>query len=181
MLYEYFIAGPCGVGKSAISSLFAQQTVLKYLDFDELRATKNSSACSLRGLNIMECLSQELDNFSVSFLLDIGGDTVFRQNTNNYGRLKQIQQLRNKYSAKVVILTAKKGVLFERYIKTEIKAIVDKEVNTIYFNRLRSDWLTFEQPRWQECQDINIDTSFLMVDGVIGQIKVDINMNMGLL
>jgi shikimate kinase len=170
------IAGPCGVGKSTISSLLAQQTGMRYLDFDELRATKNSSACSLSSLNILECLSQELDNLSVSFLLDIGGGTVFRPNTNNDERLKQIQQLKNKYSAKVVILTAKKDVLFERYINTETKGKVDKEKNTIYFNRLWSDWLTFEQPRWQECHDINIDTSSLTVDGVIGQIKAGVNM-----
>jgi len=168
------VAGPCGVGKSTTSCLFAQQAGMKYLDFDKLRATKNSLACSLRSLNIIECLSQELNSAFMSFLLDIGGGTVFRPNTNNDERLKQIYQLKKKYSAKVVILTANQDVLFERYINIETKGTVNKAQNTIYFNRLWSDWLIFEQPRWEECRDIIIDTSFLTIDGVIGQIEADL-------
>ncbi len=175
------IAGPCGVGKSTISSLFAQKTGMEHLDFDELRATKNSLECSLRSLNIMECLSKELNSNSESFLLDIGGGTVFRLNTNNDERLKQVLQLKNKYSAKVVLLTAKQNILLKRYINTKTKGTLDKEQNTIYFNRLWSDWLTFEHPRWQECRDIIIDTSFLTVEGVIGQIEADLNQSTGLL
>jgi hypothetical protein len=88
--------------------------------------------------------------------------------------------LKNKYSAKVVLLTANPNVLLERYMDTKTKGAIEKEQNAIYFNELWSDWLTFEQPHWQECRDITIDTSFLTVDDVIGQIEADLNMSTGL-
>lgn len=90
------IAGPCGVGKSTIASMLAKKTGMKYLDFDEIRATKNDPPCSLSKINIIECLSHELRNASIRFILDIGGGTVFRQTTNNDEQLRQILRLKKR-------------------------------------------------------------------------------------
>ena len=165
------VVGPSGVGKSTVSNLFAQQAGMRYLDFDKIRSTKNSLPCSLSRLNILECLSSELDSNSTGFVLDIGGGTVFRPNIDNDDRLRQILQLKNAYSAQVVMLTANQDILFERYINTKTKDASSKQQNSIYFNNLWSDWLTIEQPYWQLCVELTIDTTSLTAENTIEKIE----------
>jgi hypothetical protein len=84
-LINIIISGPCGVGKSAAAKRYALQTQMKYLDFDELRATDMErrkgeiSPCSVSYLDLTKCLPPMLENISSNFVLDIGGDTVFRR------------------------------------------------------------------------------------------------------
>src|SRR5437762_9648703 len=119
------VAGPCGVGKSTIAESFARSMGIEYLDFDELRAIDMEerkgafSPCSVSTLNLKECLPTKLEKISSSFILDIGGDTVFRRSTNNKERLDQILWLKDSYSVKIILLLSEKDVLFQRFVATK--------------------------------------------------------------
>lgn len=164
-------AGPCGVGKSTIARIYSRQANLVYLDFDEIRRihaqnTKvQKSPFSLTYLNLKEIFQNiaPIPN-STKFLLDIGGDTVFRKNVDNPSRLKQVRWIKGNYSSRIIVLTATKEALLKRYIKT--KKRTENE-----FYREWSDWLNIAEPYWRKCGDIFIDTSFLSVAEVVNKIN----------
>jgi hypothetical protein len=164
------IAGPCGVGKSKVAKSFAHQTRKKYLDFDELgiadmvKRKVGISPFSSSRLNLKQCLPPILDTISIGFVLDIGGDTVFRPRADNDDRLMQILWLKKTYSAQIVVLTARKDILFERFIAS-------KNRNASEFDETWMDWVTVGKPYWQRCVDLLVDTSLLATDDTSRQIE----------
>jgi len=154
------IVGPCGVGKSKVSELFAREAGLIYLDFDKIRSTKKSLPCFLNELNILECLSPEINEASPGFVLDIGGGTVFQPKFDNDNRLEQIVLLKKTYFSKIVMLIANQNILFERYKNTK-KDISSKNQTQVCnnFKEMWNNWLVIEQPYWQRCAEKIIDTS----------------------
>ena len=165
------IAGPCGVGKSTVAKPLAEQVQAEYLDFDEIRATKkNSIPCMLSRLNIIECLSSELALFKLGFVLDVGGGTVFRPNTDNVERMRQVRQLKNLYLARVVVLTADRDTLFKRYMNSK-PDVSSKNENASYFENALSNWKVTEQPYWEQCAELTIDTTLLTGKDTIKMIE----------
>ena len=135
------VAGLCGVGKSTIAEFFARNVGTIYLDFDELRAIEmeemkdvSFSPCSASKLNLKECLPAKLEKISSSFISDIWGDTVFRRRANNEERLDQGRWLKEAYSVQIIILLAKKDILFARFTS-------GKPQNKSGFDELWLDWL----------------------------------------
>jgi len=155
-------AGPCGVGKSTIAKIYSQQFNLAYLDFDELRRVHaEKTSFSLKYLNLKDVLQNIAPNLSsTKFLLDIGGDTVFRRNTNNAKRLEQIVWIKETYRSKVVVLSARKEILFFRFLSTKKRRIKE-------FSNVWEEWVNIAEPNWKEAGDIFIDTSFLSTQKTI--------------
>ena len=168
------IAGPCGVGKSTIAQSFAQKTGLVFLDFDELRAVEMSrkkegfSPCSVSKLNLKECLPSLLNTISTGFVLDIGGDTVFRPNANNDDRRDQVLWLKKTYSAQIVVLTAEREILYQRFTAS-------KNRGTREFDVLWIDWESMGEPYWLSCADLIVDTTHQSISDTLKQIEENQN------
>ncbi len=168
------ICGPCGVGKSSIAIYFAHQSQMKYLDLDEIRAADMErrkgvpSPCSVSYLNLIECLSSKLDGVTKNFVLDIGGDTVFRPRANNIDRLNQIFWLKKTYAAKVALLMAKREILLQRFNSS-------KKRNESEFDQLWKDWYSVGLPFWQKCADKSFDTSTNTIDETSRQLQDMLN------
>lgn len=168
------LSGPCGVGKSTIGKVLAKRIRVKYLDFDELgfvdmeRRSFGISPFSIAGFNLPQCFSIMLNNPTDRFVLDIGGENVFRQNTDNKNRVDQINTVKIEYSSLVFVLSANKLVLINRYLR-------EKERDDSEFNRIWFDWKNIAEPCWNQCGDVFIDTTCLdvidVVDNIVTHIK----------
>ena len=144
--------------------------VLEHIELDKIRDIRTSKDCSLRNLDLLKCLSNELKFASEGFVLDIGGDSVFRLGVDNKDRLNQIIDLKKTYSGRLVVLTANRNVLLERYINTKSKGIGNSLQNEMYFQSLWSNWLNVEKRLWEKCADFFIDTTSLGTKQVVNKI-----------
>ncbi len=169
------IVGPCGVGKTTVAKILANRANVAYFDFDEigkldmLKRKGQVSPFSASRLNFMQSIPTIiLSTTSTKFVLDIGGDTVFRKNADNDERLAQVIWLKETYTSPITVLTAKKDVLQGRFIST-------KKRSKNEFDEIWKNWVDIAEPHWKNCGDIFIDTSFLTVDEVIGQIEANLN------
>ncbi len=162
------MAGPCGVGKSAVSKLLSDRLSMMYLDFDEIgtidmKTRKGSvSPCSVSKLNLMECLQPHLDKITVDFIMDLGGDSIFRPHADNENRLEQIYWLKKAYSCRLIVLVAQEDTLRHRFLCSKGR---DNGKND-NFDDLWVNWLIIAEPYWQKCLDLLIDTSSLTVDEI---------------
>jgi shikimate kinase len=165
------IVGPCGVGKSSVAKLYAIQQKIKYLDFDAIGLKDMEehrgkiSPFSIMGLNFKLCLPKILDSINSKFILDIGGDNVFRFNVDNNERLAQIIWVKKTYSAQVIVLEAIKEILLNRFIDT-------KHRKEIEFEQIWKNWQDIANFYWGQCGDIFIDTSFLSIEDTLNQIDL---------
>ena len=80
------LVGPCSVGKSTVAKLLANRANIVCLDFDEIgiqdmqKRKGQVSPFSSSRLNFMQSIPTIiLNTTSTGFVLDIGGDTVFRK------------------------------------------------------------------------------------------------------
>jgi shikimate kinase len=176
-------AGPCGVGKSTIGLSYANRKGIEFIDFDEYRAVEmekarpNNSACSVTHLDLRKCLPSLLDAISKNFLLDIGGDTVFRPITDNEDRKNQILWLKINYSARLVLLTAKRDILFQRFSTSKDRNRRCANELIAKFDELWNNWLSIGEPYWSECADLQIDVSPQSIKDSISQIEQGLNDN----
>ena len=157
----------------------ASRANLSYLDFDALdivdMQTRKAqvSPFSVSKLNFMQCLPTLISSVtSAGFVLDIGGETVFRKNVDNNERLNQVLWLKETYTSIVVVLTASKNVLLNRFISAKNRS--ENE-----FDRTWDDWVNVAEPYWQKCGNIFVDTSFLAIDEIIGQIEAILSRSVG--
>jgi shikimate kinase len=171
------ITGPCGVGKSTIAKSIADRMGIVFLDFDEHRATEMGNTylghhpCSVSYLNLKECLYTKLEKISTNFILDIGGDTIFRLGVDNEDRKNQIQCLKTRYSARIVLLTSERDVLFRRFSGCEKRKL--KGINGLLeeFDVLWKDWLSIGATYWTSCADLVLDTTISSVIDTIKQVE----------
>lgn len=112
------------------------------------------SPCSVSKLNLKECLVPVLKANPAGFVLDIGGDTVFRKNADNEARLEQVRWLKHNFGAMVVTLTAERDVLRERFLGSKNRR-PDK------FDEVWESWKAIGEPYWDRCSDFVIDTTSL--------------------
>lgn len=176
------LAGPCGAGKSTTAQSYASRTSMAFLDFDEHRSVEMSkgslgyySPCSVSHLNLKECLSSKLDTIPTNFILDIGGDTVFRPGVDNRDRRAQIEWVKTNYSARVVLLIITRDVLYRRFSNSKNRNLRDTADLLERFNVLWNDWLTIGLPNWNDCADLIIDVSSLSIKDAISQIEEGLN------
>jgi hypothetical protein len=179
------LTGPCGVGKSTIGQAYANRRGIEFIDFDEYRAVEmekvnpSISPCSVSYLDLRKCLPTRLDILSKDFLLDIGGDTVFRPFMNNEDRKVQVQWLKSNYSAMLVLLTANRETLFQRFSISKDRNRSGSDYLIEEFNELWNNWLSIGEPYWSEYADLRIDTSSQSIIAAVGQIDDGLN-NMNL-
>ncbi|MEK7325533.1 MAG: hypothetical protein AAB217_09795, partial [Chloroflexota bacterium] len=142
------------------------QWKVKCLDFDEIRSRDmrdrkgQVSPCSVSRLNLTECLTPTLKACGERFVLDFGGDSVFRKSKDNEERLEQVLWLKRTYAAQVVVLTAQKDVLRRRFLATKDRAADE-------FDELWQTWILIEEPYWQRCADQFLDTTNLTPENVV--------------
>lgn len=168
------IVGPCGVGKSTVAKFLASRANTPYLDFDEIgiqdmqKQKGQISPFSASKLNFTQSIPTIIPNTTSSrFVLDIGGDTVFRKNADNDERLTQVIWLKETYTSPIIVLIAKKVVLQKRFVSTKNRS--ENEFDEIWQN-----WTGVAEPYWNKCGDVFIDSSFLTVDEIAGQIEANL-------
>ena len=177
------LTGPCGVGKSTIGQSYANRKGIEFIDFDEYRAVEmekarpNNSTCSVSHLDLRKCLPPLLDVLSKNFILDIGGDTVFRPIADNEDRKDQIHWLKSNYSARLVLLTAKRDILFQRFSTSKDRNRRGANELNVEFDELWNNWLSIGEPYWCECADLQIDVSSQSIKESISQIEQGLNDN----
>lgn len=168
------LVGPCGVGKSVVGKSFANRAQLKYLDFDALgiedmkKRKAGKSPFSRTGLNFRQSIPIIMDATIRGHVLDIGGSTVFYANADNNERLEQVLWVKETYAAQIIVLTATKDTLANRFISDESRRITD-------FDAIWDEWSNIAEPYWRQCGDEFIDTSFLTVNDVTTQIEIIMN------
>ena len=121
------------------------------------------SPCSVSRFNLRECLPSVLNALAEEFVLDIGGDTVFRPNTDNDERRQQVLWLKRSYSALIVVLTAGKECLFQRNSNGKNRTLTE-------FELLWLDWKTIGEPNWFSCADAVIDTTDKTINESVDEI-----------
>jgi len=157
------VVGPCGVGKSRISRIIAENANVVYIDFDEIRAADMNrrrgqvSPCSVSRLNLRKCIPYVLDPYPEGFILDMGGDTVFRSNADNENRFEQVMWLKQTYSASITLITAEEKELCQRFLASKNRGAEE-------FDNLWQNWQTIEEPYWRRCADVVIDSTGLSLD-----------------
>lgn len=168
------IVGPCGVGKSTVAKFLANRANTPYLDFDEIgiqdmqKRKGQVSPFSASRLNFLQSIPTIIpDTTFAKFVLDIGGDTVFRKNVDNDKRLAQVIWLKETYATPIVILAAQKDVLQKRFVST-------KKRSGNEFDEIWQNWTDIAEPNWKKRGDIFIDTSFLTVDEISRQIETNL-------
>jgi shikimate kinase len=157
---RYFIAGPCGIGKTTLGKLLSEELKLRFIDHDEMKEKVNHYPypCSVSKLNIAECLRESLviEGNPNSFIFAAGGDSIFRVGADNDARLLQLSQVKENYAFVVVVLIAEETILEQRYLQVGTR---DKE----NFSNIWNNWINVEQPYWEKCADYIVDTSDLVL------------------
>jgi len=113
----------------------------------------NNSPCSVSFLNLKVCIPRILEKNNRGFILDIGGDTVFRENSNNQERLEDINWIKEKYSAILVLLNSNKSSLQQRFLSS-------KNRKNNEFENIWGNWQNIEKYYWIQCADHIIDTNY---------------------
>jgi shikimate kinase len=157
------------VGKTAVANILATRISMTALDFDEIRAKHvHMPEFRLSSLNLVRCLPILLRLAPTGFVLDVGGDTVFRPNAKNDARLTDLQQFKNASASLVVVLTATRDVLLKRFLSTKGRSLATP-------NHPWEDWERVAAPYWAQCADFSLDTSSLDPNQVASRIELRVN------
>lgn len=136
------------------------------LEFDALRLEYlNKPEFQLSTLNLLRCLPTLRTLAPEGFILDMGGDTLFRPDTDNDARLANINGFKAACAAAVVLLAATKAVVLTRYVS--VKGGIQSAFEADW-----THWQRFGAPRWKECADIALDTSSLDPIQVAAEIEL---------
>lgn len=155
-----FIAGPCSVGKSTVSNIVSKYLSIEYLDYDNLgiKDMENNnhqiSPFSLMGFNLKKSIYPLIENNSNGFIIDMGGENVFRHGVDNDNRLRQILDLKEDLQVKVIVLFSNQQILYKRFCSSKNRK--KEEFLSIWNN-----WIELIFPYWKICGDRFIDTSYL--------------------
>lgn len=169
------ISGPCGVGKTTISKMLAINIKKTYLSFDEFglkdmeKRRPKISPFSHAGLDLLVCMQIMLEKIEGEFILEIGGDNIFRSEADNIRYLSDLIEIKRKYSMKVFILVADKNLVYRRFQKTRNTSINHD------FENIWLEWKNTIKPFWEKCSDYFLDTSALSEDETCQFIKAKIN------
>jgi len=152
------LAGPCGVGKSTIAPRVAKKKNIACVEFDEVKKAYPNEICFWSSrLNLQKCLSIILMNQAGDFILDIGGDTVFRNGVDNEHRLQELFCLKKNIGLKIIVLVASEDILQSRYYQSpKSKFSQGKYPYGI--------WKKDAEVYWFQCADKVIDTTLLSID-----------------
>jgi hypothetical protein len=148
------LVGACGVGKSeAAREIGRLRRAVQVIEHDALKhSTKQASPCSVSAFDLFACFSSHIVS-TEQFVLDMGGGVIFRSGIDNEARLQDVLRFKRQFSVKVVMLTARRDVVLERYL--QFPGSFEK-----YFERAWCEWVEIEGPFWEKCVDFSpLDTS----------------------
>lgn len=163
------LAGPCGVGKSkAARMIAAHRPATPVLDVDALRFLPDgitvAPGCALSHFDIELCLGQQLDAVGTDFVIDLGGDTLFRSCADNNARLDQLRNFKLARGIHVVLLCASESVALRRFLSC-------KGRTPDMFAPQWNEWRDVAAPYWHACADSVIETDNLDLNSESGQGK----------
>lgn len=146
------LSGPCSVGKTLVArEMVSRCPDIEHIEHDSLKRS-DGFRCMPSDFDADSCFSPSLKSCKRGFVIDLGGDTVFRSRANNEDRLKQMKAFKEKHDVTLVLLTAKYDVLLNRFVGS-------KDRNKDEFKDVWHNWKSIEEPYWRQCADIVIDTS----------------------
>ncbi|HEY3318288.1 MAG TPA: hypothetical protein VGK50_07700 [Coriobacteriia bacterium] len=163
-----FIVGPCGIGKTTLSSLIESRFGLPHLDFDQYRraAPADSPACTLSRLDLPLCLAPFLAGHQDGYVIDFGGDTVFRRTVqDNDRRLQQIRQLKHEQGIEVALLDGNEDAVRSRFLSCKSRGPEE-------FDGPWKDWSEIGRPWWGQCADRVVDTTGARLEDETGMIAL---------
>jgi len=108
------LTGPTGVGKSTLACKMAQKFNITHIEHDSLK--RSNRKCTLHNFYPYDCFSGAISS-KQEFVIDIGGGTVFRCDKDNAERLKRMIDFKDQHGLTIVMLTADRTVVLERYLK----------------------------------------------------------------
>ena len=143
------LAGPAGVGKSTIARSLSDTLAIDWIDFDAVRARLRETGehLDLSRYDFADTAIGYLPAPPAGVVLDVGGDSVFRERADYSARLAQVQRLKADAALVVVLLAAEKEVVRERYMNC------GKPSSGAAFDSDWESWLTHMQPYWARCAD----------------------------
>ena len=145
------LTGPVAIGKSTTAmELNSAYPKVKHIEHDRLKLT-NGLPCSVTRFDPNRCFSPHIEACRSGFVIDIGGDSVFRSTADNNHRLRQILGFKKKYGISVVLLTATRETLLRRFLGS--KGRTEDEFEPVWI-----DWQSIGQPFWNQCADVRIQT-----------------------
>lgn len=144
------LAGPVSVGKSTVAeSLCSAQPHVRHIEHDRLK--RSNVSCGVGGFDPERCFAPQIEAGDTGFVIDIGGDSIFRASADNRYRLRQLVDFKEKHGVTVVLLTATRDTLRRRFLSS-------KERTEDEFVPAWTEWQVAE-PFWNRCTDIRVDTS----------------------
>ena len=147
-----FLSGPCGIGKSAVSTALAMRYPgLLRVGHDDLKQPSMPIACSILRFDPFGCFSPLIEGLD-KFVIDIGGGCVFRPNVDNEARFKRLQEFREAYRLRFVLLTARDDAVEARYLSC-------KNRHQASFEEDYGSWKANEEPWWTRLADVILDTT----------------------
>ncbi len=147
------VAGPCGIGKTMFSSqLIFDLPNIRHIELDKIKyqTDQNPSPCSLRYLNLEKCFAPHIQSRKSGFVIDIGGDAIFRSQVDNLARLQQVNDFKLKYDITIILLIASHDFVQDRFLSTK-----NRHINE--FAGVWKAWESIEYPHWLKCADVVID------------------------
>ena len=147
------LVGPAGVGKSdAARAIHDACPAIEHIEHDSLKPEgPGLSPCSVSGFNLTECFGPHVRR-APQFVLDVGAGCVFRAGVDNETRFREVQEFKAQHSLQVVLLTARREIVLERYLT--FPGSFEK-----YFESAWLGWNQIEGPYWARCADFTIDSS----------------------
>lgn len=137
------LAGPAGVGKTTLACEVAKKYNLAHIDHDRLKVSNNR--CTLHDFDPFDCFSNTISP-QEQFVIDIGAGTVFRGDKNNSERLDLMNAFKRHFGLTIVVLTADRAVVRERFLRKKGSPPESEFDNT---------WALWEVARtwWMKCAD----------------------------
>lgn len=137
------------MGKSSIARALEEQSGLKRVETDAMDRNRRS----LSEYDFAAYVEPELPEPPEGVVLDVGGDSVFREGADNVARRLQVESLKSTAQLTVVLLVAGKDVVRERYLNC------GKPSSSACFEDDWEAWVTHMEPHWRDCADRTVDVS----------------------
>jgi shikimate kinase len=149
------IAGPGGVGKTTAGRALSERLRLRLYELDAIRSRAPESDLSYTAsrLDFERIVAREIPP-DETFVLDVGGDTLFRAGANNDGRLAGLRRVVAERGCLVVLLDSDDDeTIVSRYLQGGSKL-----PESLAIEVLRS-WREHSQPYWAAVANASLDAS----------------------
>lgn len=154
-----FVCGPCGVGKSTVSAWLASKLSYQHIEWD-IVAPK--LGITVNGTDLHR-LMPHLGKIEQGFILDFGGDAIFRPNQDNAVNRAQLLNLKGQLCMNGLLLNAPKSVVLERLHTSPKGPILD-------FDAYWDSWINFGLPNWVSCVEHVVSNSEQFTDSLVAQL-----------